>query len=135
MTAKYRCQTIAPTAANHLAIYGSTRRYAGGINLTKNKNYISGRSYEQRFVNQRLKRGAVVSKRFYASRGITDVYWVDKEGTYSEAQLKYSSKTTKPYISKQEEEDLRQYARNMPFPVFLVRKSFRQEEEWGPMWL
>jgi hypothetical protein len=92
-----------------------------------NKNYVSGRSYEQRFVNERLKNGACVSKRFYASKGATDVYWVNGSGAYFEAQLKYSK--TVPVISKKERVKLEEYAKKMPFPVYLIMKAFRKPAE------
>ena len=93
-----------------------------------NKNYKKGADYERRFCKERLKDGAVISKRFYASRGITDVYWVDKVGKYSEAQLKYSD--TKPKISKLELGRLVAYAQLNPFPVHLVMKTRRRPAKW-----
>jgi Holliday junction resolvase len=91
------------------------------------KNYKKGANYEDRFCRNLLKRNlAVVSKRFYASKGITDVYWVNHDGKYMEAQLKYSK--NKPYISKAERKRLSKYANKMPFPVFLVMKQARKQE-------
>lgn len=85
------------------------------------KNYAVGSSYENRFTHEMMKNGAIISKRFYASKGITDVYWVDQDCKYNEAQLKYSSKT--PRISKKELARLKAYARLNPFPVYLIMKS------------
>lgn len=124
---RFLVQITVIIVVSRLETCGNTPRYARGISLP-NKNYLSGRLYEQRFVSQRLRSGAVVAKRFYASRGITDVYWVDDGGTYREAQLKYSK--TAPYISKAERAELEEYARKMPFPVYLVMKTFRQPDDW-----
>lgn len=93
-----------------------------------NKNYKKGSDYERRFCKDIIKDGAVISKRFYASRGITDVYWVNKDTTYEEAQLKYSSKEAR--IGKVELKRLKAYAQLNPFPVHLVMKTRRQPARW-----
>lgn len=95
-----------------------------------NKNYRIGASFERRFVNELLKTGkAIKANRFYASRGIADVYWLDKNGTYHEAQLKYSH--GKPYISPQEKERIVQYAEKFPqITVWIILKSYRKDAVW-----
>jgi Holliday junction resolvase len=89
-----------------------------------NKNYSKGASYEARFIDKLLKRGgAVKAGRFYASKGITDVWWVDKKGIHHEAQLKYSS-MRKPYISPEELYVLKNHAIEMSkyMKIWLVKK-------------
>ena len=73
-----------------------------------NKNYRRGSSFESRFIANLLKNGdSVKGGRFFASKGITDVWWVDIEGVHNEAQLKFSSKKN-PYISPKELEELKE---------------------------
>ena len=94
-----------------------------------NRNYISGSNFERRFLAKLKREGrAIKGERFYASKGITDLYWVDKFGSYHEAQLKYSK--TKPYIHPKERKRLSEYAERF-FPqvtVWLVMKSARKPE-------
>jgi Holliday junction resolvase len=96
-----------------------------------NKNFRSGTAYEARFLAGLLRNeDAVKGGRFYASKGITDVWWVDIKGVHNEAQLKFSSKK-KPYISPHELEDLKRFARKMKgfMKVWLVKKQSRQKQE------
>jgi len=93
-----------------------------------NKNYRKGASFESRFLGQLLKYGdAVKGGRFYASKGVTDVWWVDEKGHHNEAQLKFSSKT-KPYISPSEMQKLELFATDMDgkILVWLVKKQSRK---------
>ena len=93
-----------------------------------NKNYRIGSSFEARFLVNLIKNeDAVKGGRFYASKGITDVWWVDIKGVHNEAQLKFSSKK-KPYISPRELEDLKRFARKMkPYmKIWLVKKQTRK---------
>ncbi len=58
-----------------------------------NKNKLKGTAFESRFIAKLLKdRNAVKAGRFYASKGVTDVWWVDDQGRHNEAQLKFSTK-------------------------------------------
>lgn len=94
-----------------------------------NKNFRSGTAYEARFLAGLLRNeDAVKGGRFYASKGITDVWWVDVEGVHNEAQLKFSKK--KPYISPNELEDLKRFARRMKgyMKVWLVTKQSRKKQ-------
>ena len=89
-----------------------------------NKNYVSGRNFEYAFLKELEKKGiAVKSGRFYASKGVTDVWWVDKKGIHNEAQLKYSKK--KPYIAPHELRELKKFAKKLcPFiKVWLVKRQ------------
>ena len=89
-----------------------------------NKNYAKGASFESRFIGNLIKKGdAVKAGRFYASKGITDVWWVDKNGIHHEAQLKYSS-MRKPYISPEELDVLKKHAIEMGkyMKIWLVKK-------------
>jgi len=93
-----------------------------------NKNFRSGTAFEARFLAQLIKNNdAVKGGRFFASKGITDVWWVDTKGVHNEAQLKFSSKT-KPYISPHEFEDLKLFARRMKsyMKIWLVKKQSRK---------
>ena len=93
-----------------------------------NKNFRSGTAFEARFIANLIKNGdSVKGGRFFASKGITDVWWVDIEGVHNEAQLKFSSKT-KPYISPHELEDLKRFARRMKkyMKVWLIKKQSRK---------
>ena len=92
-----------------------------------NKNYRKGASFESRFISNLLKNSdAIKAGRFYASKGVTDVWWVDKYGIHHEAQLKYSKKN--PYISPHEMQGLRVFAREMEgiMKVWLVKKQSRK---------
>ena len=96
-----------------------------------NKNYRRGTAFEARFLANLIKNGdAVKGTRFYASKGITDVWWVDIEGVHNEAQLKYSS-IKQPYISPHEMEDLKRFARRMKgyMKIWLVKKQARKKLE------
>lgn len=93
-----------------------------------NKNYQKGVGFEARFIAKLLKTGeAIKAGRFYASKGITDVWWVDKQGQHNEAQLKYSSQK-KPYISPHELITLSKFAKSVKtiIPVWLVLKQSRK---------
>ena len=93
-----------------------------------NKNYRKGASFESRFIANLLKdKHAVKGGRFFASKGITDVWWVDNSGRHNEAQLKFSSKTN-PYISPNEMQKLELFATDMngKILVWLVKKQSRK---------
>jgi len=93
-----------------------------------NKNYRKGASFESRFIANLLKNGhAIKAGRFYASKGVTDVWWVDENGRHNEAQLKFSSKKT-PYISPGEMQNLELFATDMngKILVWLVKKQSRK---------
>ena len=67
-----------------------------------NLNYRKGTSFEARFIKNLIKNNdAVKGGRFFASKGITDVWWVDVKGVHNEAQLKFSSIAT-PRITPHE---------------------------------
>ena len=90
-----------------------------------NYNKIKGTNFESRFIKKLLAtKQAIKAGRFYASKGVTDVWWVDMDGVHNEAQLKYSSKNN-PYISKKEMENLKQFSRNTMglIKVWLVKKQ------------
>lgn len=90
-----------------------------------NKNYRKGASFESRFISNLLKYGdAIKAGRFYASKGVTDVWWVDDKGHHNEAQLKFSSKKI-PYISPSEMQKLELFATDMDgkILVWLVKKQ------------
>jgi len=94
-----------------------------------NKNYRKGASFESRFISNLLKYGeAIKAGRFYASKGVTDVWWVDEKGHHNEAQLKFSSKG-KPYISPGEMLKLEMFANDMDgkILVWLVKKQSRKQ--------
>jgi hypothetical protein len=94
-----------------------------------NKNYRKGSSFESRFIANLLRNeDAVKGGRFYASKGITDVWWVDINGVHNEAQLKFSS-IKDPYISPNEMEDLKGFARRMKnyMKIWLVKKQSRKK--------
>ncbi len=94
-----------------------------------NKNYRKGASFESRFIASLLKYGdAIKAGRFYASKGVTDVWWVDGKGRHNEAQLKFSSKE-KPYISPAEMQKLELFATDMggKILVWLVKKQSRKQ--------
>ncbi len=96
-----------------------------------NKNYRKGASFESRFIANLIKNGdAVKAGRFFASKGITDCWWVDIKGVHNEAQLKFSSKQ-KPYISPHELEDLKRFSRHMHgyMKIWLVKKQSRKKLE------
>lgn len=90
-----------------------------------------GTSFESRFITNLIKnKDAVKAGRFFASKGVTDVWWVDIQGVHNEAQLKFATKT-KPYIHPNELEDLKRFARRMKkyMKVWLVKKQSRQKLE------
>ena len=96
-----------------------------------NKNYISGRNFESRFLANLLEKGnAVKGGRFHASKGITDVWWLDKNGIHHEAQLKFSSKR-RPTIGDMELQELTKFAHEMNkyMKVWLVKKQGRKPIE------
>ena len=93
-----------------------------------NKNYKIGASFESRFIANLLKnKDAIKAGRFFASKGVTDVWWVDVKGHHNEAQLKFSSKS-KPYISSAEMQKLQLFATDMDgkILVWLVKKQSRK---------
>jgi len=93
-----------------------------------NKNYRKGASFEARFLAKLIKDDkAVKGGRFYASRGVTDIWWADYQGRHNEAQLKFSS-IREPYISPDEIEKLKVFATEMTgkIIVWLVMKQFRK---------
>ncbi len=93
-----------------------------------NKNFRIGTSFESRFIAKLVKDGqAVKAGRFFASKGITDVWWVDEKGRHHEAQLKFSTKS-KPYISPDEMQKLQVFATDMngKILVWLVKKQSRK---------
>jgi len=95
------------------------------------KNYRMGAGFEARFIKQLVVSGdAVKAGRFYASKGITDVWWCTQYGIHNEAQLKYSSKR-KPYISPKEFNTLQEFANKMKgiMPVWLVTKQAHKKLE------
>lgn len=90
-----------------------------------NNNYRKGASFESRFIAKLLKDGyAVKAGRFYASRGVTDVWWLDKEGRHHEAQLKFSC-IKEPHIPKEELWNLRAFANKFEKQIttWLVKKQ------------
>ena len=96
-----------------------------------NKNYISGRNFESRFIANLLEKGnAVKGGRFHASKGITDVWWVDKKGIHHEAQLKFSS-IRRPVIGDLELNELTKFAHEMRdyMKIWLVKKEARKPVE------
>lgn len=93
-----------------------------------NKNFRKGAAFEARFIASLIKnKNAVKGGRFYASKGVTDVWWVDNDGRHNEAQLKFSSKQD-PYISTLERENLKSFATKMygKIIVWLVKKQSRK---------
>lgn len=89
-----------------------------------NKNYQKGASFEARFIAKMVKTGrAIKAGRFYASKGVTDVWWADNNGIHNEAQLKYSK--NRPYISPAELQRLKRFAKSSrgKIPVWLVTKK------------
>ena len=93
-----------------------------------NLNYRKGSSFESRFLAQLIRNDdAVKGGRFYASKGITDVWWVDVKGVHNEAQLKFSS-IKEPYISPHELEDLKHFSRRMKglMKIWLIKKQSRK---------
>lgn len=95
-----------------------------------NKNYVAGRNFESRFLaTLKEKKKSIKGGRFYASKGITDVWWVSPKGVHNEAQLKYSKK--RPYIAPHEMQELRRFAREMDgkILVWLVKKQSRKPIE------
>lgn len=98
-----------------------------------NRNYQKGRGFEYRWLKKfKDAKNLVRGERFYASKGITDVWYYLKDGTYHEDQLKYSSKR-KPYISIDEMMVLVQYALDNPYIIVkLVSGRARREAlEWN----
>lgn len=96
--------------------------------ITPNKNYRKGSSFEARFITKLLKDGhAVKGGRFYASKGVTDIWWVDQKGHHNEAQLKFSGYED-PYISPKELDNLKIFAKEMgdKILVWLVKKQYRK---------
>ena len=95
-----------------------------------NLNYRKGASFERRFCNDLKKSGrAIKAERFYASKGVMDVYWVEQDGRYCEAQLKYSK--DKAYISPKEKDKVCEYAAKYhQITCWIVLKSWRKDAEW-----
>jgi len=95
-----------------------------------NKNKKKGHGYEARVLNKILSSGGGVrGRRFYASLGETDIWWVDKNGHHHEAQCKYS--TTKPMIKPSEREKLMKFAKKFEhqMSVWLIMKSKHGKEQ------
>ena len=89
-----------------------------------------GTNYEVRFISRLIRIGeAVKAGRFYSSKGVTDVWWVDKEGRHHEAQLKFSTYQI-PIISKEELWKLREFANKYEKQIttWLVKKQSRGRE-------
>lgn len=94
-----------------------------------NLNYRKGVSFESRFISKLIKDGhAVKAGRFYASKGVTDVWWVDQKGKHNEAQLKFSGYKD-PYIHPNELNSLQEFAAKMGdrILVWLVKKQYRKK--------
>ena len=92
------------------------------------RNYRIGASFESRFLAKLIKDNkAVKGGRFYASKGITDIWWVSHDGKHHEAQLKFSS-IKEPYISPAELDKLKSFATDMngKILVWLVKKQSRK---------
>lgn len=92
-----------------------------------NKNYRKGTSFESRFIRNLVeKKKAVKAGRFYASKGITDVWWVTPNGKHHEAQLKFSK--NKPYIHPKELDTLQSFADKLlgVIVIWLVTKQSRK---------
>ena len=78
-----------------------------------NKRYVQGRNFEYAcLAKAKQKFNLIKGARYYASRGICDIWWVDKYGKFNEAQCKHSHKSTVP-ISNAERERLKAYADKM----------------------
>jgi len=95
-----------------------------------NKNYGIGASFESRFIAKLLKDGhAVKGGRFYASKGVTDVWWISHNGRHNEAQLKFSS-IKEPYMPKEELWELRVFANKFEKQIttWLVKKQARKPQ-------
>jgi len=93
-----------------------------------NKNYRKGANFEASFLAKLIKdEKAIKGGRFYASRGVTDVWWVSNDGRHNEAQLKFSS-IKEPYISPDELDKLKLFATDMngKILVWLVKKQSRK---------
>ena len=93
-------------------------------------NRSRGFSYERRRLAQ-IKREGGFGLRAYASNGIIDIMYVDKNGTAHLEQLKFSSRG-KPRCSREELERLRTFAKrfdNTPAHVSLVLKPAHKEPE------
>jgi len=94
-----------------------------------NKNKRKGTNFESRFIRKLVRdENAVKAGRFYASKGVTDVWWVDTKGVHNEAQLKFATKK-KPYIHPRELEELKRFARRMSglMKIWLVKKQVRKK--------
>jgi len=96
------------------------------------KNHGRGFAYEHRFVEKRLKEGALKAIRHYGSRGICDVEWTDKSGQSHEAQLKFST-VKLPKVSVKERDRIEGYAMEKikdGIKVWIVCKISRGPERW-----
>jgi len=96
-----------------------------------NRSYIKGRNFEYRWLES-FKKKIVRGERFYASKGITDVWYYLKDGTYHEDQLKYSTKRI-PYISPDEMLILIQYALDNPYIIvgLVSGRPRREPHTWN----
>lgn len=95
-----------------------------------NRSYQKGRGFEYRWLERIKGTGKLVrGERFYASKGITDVWYYLTDKSYHEDQCKYTSiHNNKPYISEEEFLDLIQYAMDNPnIIVSLVSGVSRKE--------
>ncbi len=93
-----------------------------------NRNYKSGYGFEIRYLNQLLEsKKAIKGARYYASKGICDVWWVDQNGVMHDDQLKYS-RIRCPKISTEEFLRLIQYSIEVEgkIKVSLVSKQSRK---------
>lgn len=89
-----------------------------------NRKYLKGYRHEAGFVKKLLSSGeAIKAQRFHASKGVTDVWWVDMDGVHNEAQLKYSK--GRPYISPKEMNNLLDFAKKVDglIKVWIVTKQ------------
>ena len=112
---------------HHVIGFQFSRMPNGGEKDLSNKNYISGAGFESRFIRHLIHIGqAVKAGRFFASKGITDVWWVDQNGIHNEAQCKYSK--NKPYIRPQELRRLKSFAKLVSgiIKVWIVKRQSRK---------
>lgn len=92
------------------------------------RNYRIGASFEARFLAKLIRDDkAIKGGRFYASKGPTDIWYVDYQGKHNECQLKFSS-IKEPYISPNELNKLKLFASDMngKILVWLVKKQSRK---------
>ena len=97
------------------------------VKKMSSKNYRSGAGFERRRINELLKTVAIRGDRNYGSKGICDLWYIDKQGKAHEEQLKYS-RIRCPVISTEEFIRLIQYAMDKEgqIEVSLVSKQSRK---------